>query len=437
MTKKRKIALIALSLSAAAILGLVAALAFPYRALHDKNDREQILMLQQVMELIRKSYVDDVDGSKLIRGAINGMLTSLDPHSTYLPPDSFSEMKISTTGSFGGLGIEITLKEGKLTVISPIEDTPAFRAGIKSGDFIVKIDNTFTRGMTINDAVKRMRGEAGTNVTLTISREGLAGPKEYAITRDIIKLKSVKHRALAPGYGYIRIAQFQEATGSDFAAALDALHKENGGRLKGLVLDLRNNPGGLLEQAVSVANRFIGEDHRNSLIVYTKGRVAGERIDFHASIGQKEPSYPMVILINGGSASASEIVAGALQDHGRAVVMGTQSFGKGSVQTMMPLRGNSGLLLTTARYYTPGGRSIQATGITPDIIVQQVEMPAKIKEGLTIREKDLSNHISNDKEKSQLPDTFHGGKALGSIDDYQLFRSLELLRGLELVAGKK
>lgn len=399
------------------------------------NDYESIELFTDVLAIVKKSYVEEVDTKKLIYGAINGMLSSLDPHSSFMPPDMYKEMKIDTKGSFGGLGIEITIKDGILTVISPIEDTPAFRVGIKPGDQILKIDDRFTKDMGIMDAVKMMRGPKGSKVTLTIVREGFDKPKEFSIVRDIIQVKSVRFTTLDNGYGYVRIAQFQENTDNDLAKALSALKDENGGSLKGLVLDLRNDPGGLLDQAVKVADHFIEE----GLIVYTEGREKDSRMQFSARKGGTEPIYPMVILINGGSASASEIVAGALQDHKRAVIMGTQSFGKGSVQTIIPLTDDSGLRLTTARYYTPNGRSIQAKGITPDIVVERAEIQSAEKKDGHIREKDLENHFeSGDKVGEDNKKT--GKEKTPSIKtdeqlkgDYQVLRALDLLKGWEIL----
>lgn len=399
------------------------------------NDYESIELFTDVLAIVKKSYVEEVDTKKIIYGAINGMLTSLDPHSSFMPPEMYKEMKIETKGSFGGLGIEITIKDGLLTVISPIEDTPAFKAGIKAGDQIVKIDDKFTKDMTIMDAVKRMRGPKGTKVVLTIFREGLDKPKEFPLVRDVIQVKSVKFKTLDDGFGYVRVAQFQEKTDEDLAKALNALRQDNGGNLRGLVLDLRNDPGGLLDQAVRVAEHFVDE---GKLIVYTEGREKESQMRFNSRKGTKEPDYPIVVLINSGSASASEIVAGALQDHKRAVIMGTQSFGKGSVQTIIPLSDNSGLRLTTARYYTPSGRSIQAKGITPDITVERMELPAsEKKEGAHLREKDLENHFETAdgkdvpavKKEDKLPAYKTDEQVKG---DYQILRALDLLKGWEI-----
>lgn len=411
------------------------------------SDYESIELFTDVMAIIKKSYVEEVDTKKLVYGAINGMLSSLDPHSSFMPPDTYKEMKIDTKGAFGGLGIEISIKDGVLTVISPIEDTPAFKAGIKSGDMIIKIDDKFTKDLNINDAVKRMRGKKGTKVVLTIMREGFEKPKEFPLLRDVIQVKSIRSQLMDGGYGYVRIVQFQEKTDEDLAKALKTLKEENKGELKGLVLDMRNDPGGLLDQAVRVADHFIPE---GQMIVYTEGREKDSKMQFTAKNGGKEPGYPIVVVINGGSASASEIVAGALQDHKRAIILGTQSFGKGSVQTIIPLSDDSGLRLTTARYYTPKGRSIQAKGITPDIMVEAVELPKTTakSDSLHLREKDLENHFEGE-DKTGAADVKKDDKKIDKKDeksekipqqleerlknDYQVLRALDLLKGWELI----
>ena len=431
--KGRKIALLI-----AAISALVVVIGFGVQhrcAAESGNDYESIELFTDVLKIVQKNYVEEVDTKKLVYGAINGMLSSLDPHSSFLPPDMYKELKIETKGSFGGLGIEITVKDGYLTVISPIEDTPAFRAGIKAGDQILKIEEKLTKDMTIIDAVKRMRGPKGSKVTITIMREGFDKPKEFTLVRDIIQVKSIKFKTLDDGYGYVRIAQFQEKTDEDLLKALVALKAENAGSLKGLILDMRNDPGGLLDQAVRVAEHFIAE---GELLVYTEGRDQDSKMRFTSRKGKKEIGYPMVVLINGGSASASEIVAGALQDHNRAVILGTQSFGKGSVQTIIPLSEDSGLRLTTAKYFTPKGRSIQAKGITPDIIVESLEITAaEKKDTLNIREKDLDNHFSTEgseenvgKKDQPLP-AYKIDEKLK--DDYQMRRALDLLKGWEIL----
>ncbi len=394
---------------------------------------EDLQLFTDVLSIVRKSYVEEVDMKKLVYGAINGMLAALDPHSSFLPPDMYKEMKIDTSGEFGGLGIEITQREGILTIVSPIEDTPAYRAGLQAGDHILKIEDKFTKDMGIMDAVKLMRGPKGSPITITIMRDSFEKPREFTMVREVIKVKSIKARTLETGYGYVRVAQFQERTAEDLHAALERLRSENGGTLRGLILDLRNDPGGLLDQAVKVADTFLD----GGLIVYTEGREEGSRMKFTAHAAGTEPVYPLVALINGGSASASEIVAGALQDHGRAVIMGTQSFGKGSVQTIIPLSDSSGLRLTTARYYTPNGTSIQAKGITPDIEVKPMELKEPEK-GMNFREIDLRNHFGPQKkeiqEKKAVPEensNFH----LDGDDrnDYQLMRALDLLKGWQIL----
>jgi carboxyl-terminal processing protease len=416
-------------------------------------EKDQVKLLQDVISIVKKSYVEEIDSKKLIQGAIDGMLAQLDPHNAFMPPEPYKEMKVNIAGSFGGLGIEINIKDGKLTIISPIEDTPAWRAGLKPNDHIWKIDNKQTRGLTINQSVALMRGEKGTQVTLHIMREGEKKSLTFPLIRDIIKTRSMKSRTLLPGYGYIRIIQFQERSGEDFVKALQNLHAENPDGLKGLVLDLRNNPGGLVDSAAQIADHFIGEGKEDGTIVTMKGRLPNATMSHFAKAGEKEPHYPLVVLINGGSASASEILAGALQDNGRAIIMGTQSYGKGSVQSIIPLRNGYGLKLTTARYYTPKGRSIQAKGITPDMIVGQID-PAKQKIAADkshgdnasgeIREKDLQNHFKGDGEKEVTkqpevpkpalkPAGKHGASpADETANDHQLSRALEMLKGLDV-----
>jgi carboxyl-terminal processing protease len=434
-TKVKKLALVAAAV--ALLFGAVGTGAWRASAAQGGNDYESIELFTDVLSMVKKSYVEEVDTKKLIYGAINGMLASLDPHSSFMSPEMYKEMKIETKGAFGGLGIEITIKDGLLTVISPIEDTPAYRAGIKAGDHILKIDDKFTKDLTIMEAVKRMRGAKGTKVVLTIMREGFEKPKEFPLVRDVIQVKSIKFKTLDEGYGYVRIAQFQEKTDDDLEKALKTLRDENGGALRGLVLDLRNDPGGLLDQAVKVSEHFIDE---GKLIVYTEGREKDSKMKFTSRATTKQPHYPIVVLINSGSASASEIVAGALQDHKRAVIMGTQSFGKGSVQTIIPLSDNSGLRLTTARYFTPSGRSIQAKGITPDIVVEAKELSQsqKKQDGMHIREKDLENHFESDGEKQPAEEKSDVKLPIYKTDeaiknDYQILRGLDLLKGWEIL----
>jgi carboxyl-terminal processing protease len=361
-----------------------------------RESYENLEVFTNILAIVQKNYVDPVSTKQLIEGAINGMLTSLDPHSAYLTPDLYRELQVDTQGSFGGLGIEITVKNGILTVVSPIEDTPAFRAGIKPGDQILKIEGEFTKDMSLVEAVKKMRGPKGTKVMLTLRREGVPELFDVAVTREIIQIQSVKSRPLEKGYGYVRVTQFQERTDEDLEKAVDRMGKQGGGKLEGLVLDLRNNPGGLLTQAVRVSDLFLDA----GMIVYTDGRLESQKQRYYSHKRKSHVECPMVVLVNGGSASAAEIVAGALQDHRRALILGTQTFGKGSVQTILPLGDNSALRLTTARYYTPRGRSIQATGITPDIImgneVASVKSPGAPGEGGDfLREENLRGHFNN------------------------------------------
>jgi carboxyl-terminal processing protease len=360
------------------------------------------------------------------------MLASLDPHSGFMSPEIYKEMKVDTRGEFGGLGIEISARDGVLTIVSPIEDTPASRADLQAGDHILKIEKEFTKGMEIMEAVQLMRGKPGTSVTITIMRSDFEKPQPFTLEREVIKVKSVKSKTLETGFGYVRLAQFQERSGEDLNNALDKLRKDNDGSLQGLVLDLRNNPGGLLDQAVEVSDKFLSE----GLIVYTQGRDDDAQMEFSALRSGTESDYPMVVLINGGSASASEIVAGALQDHGRAVIMGTQSFGKGSVQTIIPLSDESGLRLTTAKYYTPNGTSIQARGIIPDIEVLQSEVKT-VKEMNHYREKDLKNHFNTENnDESDAPEEESLLDA-ETLDDFQLMRALDLLKGWTIFQGLK
>jgi carboxyl-terminal processing protease len=408
---------------------------------------EELRAFTDVLNTVKGNYVDPVDDKKLFTEAINGMLAGLDPHSAYLDVEGYKELRVSTEGRFGGLGIEVGMEEGFVKVISPIEDTPAFKAGIKPGDLIVKLDETPVKGMTLNDAVKRMRGKPGTPITLTITRKGEAAPLVVTLTRADIKVQSVKSKVIEPGYGWIRVSQFQERTAEDLAKHLEGLYKQ--GQLKGLVLDLRNDPGGLLHGALAISSAFLPA---KSLVVSTDGRAEDAKRKFYAvaqdyagrgdDVLKRLPAavktVPMVVLVNGGSASASEIVAGALQDHKRAKVMGMQTFGKGSVQTIVPLQQPPGtaIKLTTARYYTPNGRSIQALGISPDI---QVEDPS---DTLTrVREADLQRHLENSMAKEQAaprarPVPSPSGNSepmkpteMGSKEDFQLQQAVAFLKG--------
>ena len=413
-----------------------------WHPLDTRPDSAYLSLLQEAYAAVLKSHVEKPDSKKLVQSMVNGMLTTLDPHSAYLPPEPYHEMEVQMSGAFGGVGIELGMKDDKLTVIAPIDDTPAFRAGIQPNDHIWKIDGSLTRGMNITAAVKLMRGEKGKTVTLTIIRNGSPKPLVFNLIRDIIKIKSLKSRMFDNGYGFIRISQFQERTGSEFKQALHDLHASSGGILKGLVIDLRYNPGGLLESSVDVANCFIGDDINNTVIVSIKGRGREQSRVFNATLGEKEPRYPIVVLINGGSASASEIVAGALQDHKRAIVMGKQSFGKGSVQSVFPMKNNAALKLTTALYYTPSGRSIQAKGIVPDVEVPNITpLPQKEKE-LEFKEKDLEKSLASDGKQDipqpKIQERHHGSDAKDSDlkKDYQLRRALELLQSISMLKEK-
>ncbi|MCK0506946.1 S41 family peptidase [Aromatoleum anaerobium] len=421
---------------------------------------EELRAFADVFNAIKQGYVEPVEDKKLINHAISGMLSGLDPHSAYLDVEAYKELQVGTHGEFGGLGIEVGMEDGFVKVISPIEDTPAFRSGVKAGDLIVKLDETPVKGMTLSDAVKRMRGKPKTDITLTIVRKGEDRPVVLTLTREVIKVQSVKSKMVEPGYGYLRVAQFQENTSQAVAEHLAKLAKE--GTMKGLVLDLRNDPGGLLHGAVGVASAFLPA---NALVVSTDGRtddakreyraraddyLRGSREDFLKELPAAARTLPMVVLVNAGSASASEIVAGALQDHRRAVVMGTQTFGKGSVQTILPLNSNTAIKLTTARYYTPSGRSIQAKGIEPDIIVEETANGSSRR----LREADLDRHLGNDRDPEAEPKKADEPKAgdkspaddeadalprpeLASKDDYQLNQALNLLKGLQIVQNKK
>jgi carboxyl-terminal processing protease len=433
---------------------------------------EELRTFAEVFNAIKQGYVEPIDDKKLIAYAISGMLSNLDPHSAYLDADGFKDLQVSTQGEFGGLGIEVGMEDGLVKVVSPIEDTPAYRAGVKAGDLIIKLDDTPVKGMTLNDAVKKMRGKPKTQIVLTILRKGEPSPLVLTLTRDKIKVQSVKSKIIEPGYGYLRITQFQEETTTDVVKHLDKLFKADKDGLKGLVLDLRNDPGGLLHGAIGVSAAFLPakalvvstdgrtEDAKRKYIASSEDYLRGHGEDILKSLPAAAKTVPMVVLVNGGSASASEIVAGALQDHKRAIVVGTQSFGKGSVQTILPLSNNTAIKLTTARYYTPLGRSIQAKGIVPDVVVE---------ESLTgsahdhVREADLERHLQNDKEqiaavKEAVPvRTPKNGKAkakeapkdegddetpklpvieFASKNDYQLNQAMNLLKAWQIIERK-
>ncbi|MDP8566722.1 S41 family peptidase [Methylophilus aquaticus] len=418
---------------------------------------DELRVFAEVFAKVKSDYVETVEDKKLINEALSGMLQGLDPHSTFMDADAYKELQAGTQGEFGGLGIEVAMEDGLVKVVTPIEDSPAYKAGLKSGDLIIKLDDAQVRGMSLNDAVKRMRGVPETKIVLTVVRKGEDKPLTFTLTRAIIKAQSVKNKWIEQDYGYVRITQFQERTGEDLAKALKTLSAENKTPLKGLVLDLRNNPGGLLDAAVGVSAAFLPKD---DLVVYTEGRVADSKMrltatpmdyarrgksDYLKDLPEEFKSVPIVVLINAGSASASEIVAGALQDHKRATIMGIQSFGKGSVQTILPMNNGSAIKLTTARYFTPNGRSIQAKGIVPDMNVDDGSDPS-----LSLHEADLKRHLSNpnegkanadksaddakakaaaDKLKEEKHAETRGPIEPASKDDFQFMQALNLLKG--------
>ncbi len=395
---------------------------------------DDIRSLTEVFGKIKQNYVEDISDKELLENAIRGLLSGLDPHSAYLDKDAFAELRESTSGEFGGLGIVVGMEEGFVKVISPIDDTPAARAGVKSGDLIIRLDDKPVKGMTLEDAVTLMRGKPKTDILLTIVRKGADKPLKIKLTRAIIKIQSVRSKTLDKGFGYIRVSAFQEDTGADLRKAILKLKKANNKKLKGLVLDLRNNPGGLLTQAIEVSDAFL----EGGVVVSIKGRDKSNTRSYSAKGMDLINEAPIVVLINGGSASASEIVAGALQDHKRAIIMGKQSFGKASVQTIVPLGNGSALKLTTARYYTPNGTSIQNKGITPDIILDDVKVSKKEDNGFKrTKEKDLSGHLKNtevDESKTEEKNTKDlESKLILAKDDYALYEALNLLKGLDLV----
>jgi len=380
---------------------------------------EELRIFTEVMAMVKKYYVEDVKTKDLVNGAIKGMLNSLDPHSSFMSPDAYKEMQVDTKGEFGGLGIQIGMKDNVLTVIAPIEDTPAFKAGIKAGDKIFRIDNESTKDMSLQDAVTKMRGAPKTSVTIGIFREGWKDTKDFTIVREIIKIKSVKSKVLEGNIGYVKLSQFQEQTADDLAAAIKQLNDAN---VTSLILDLRNDPGGLLNSAIDVTSQFLP---KGKLVVYTKTKT-GEKSEFYTS-GDDSFTPPMIVLVNQGSASASEIVAGALKDWNRAVVLGTQTFGKGSVQTVIPLSGGAGLRLTTAKYYTPKGTSIQNTGITPDIVVK-IAAKNGVKEHRVLREKDLEGHLKNEQNEAVPDEVETAPLEVDEKDDIQLQRAMDILK---------
>jgi len=410
----------------------------PSKGVTDTSETyRQLNLFGDVFERVRAQYVEDVEDKKLVETAINGMLMALDPHSSYMNNDEFDEMQVQTRGEFGGLGIEVTMDSGLVKVVSPIDDTPAYRAGVKAGDYITHLDDAPIMGLSLGEAVDKMRGKVGTTIKLTIRREDTPEPIDLTLTRDVIKISAVKHEVMKNDIGYIRITQFNQNTDSGLKKAVASIKKTAGDKLVGYVIDLRNNPGGLLDQAIAVSDEFLEKGE----IVSTRGRHEEDTKRDNATPGDITDGLPIVVLINGGSASASEIVSGALQDHNRAILLGTKSFGKGSVQTVMPLPGHGAMRLTTARYFTPSGRSIQSKGIEPDILVEQ----AKVEKlgGRHVKESDLPGALSNpdnkkkdgkDKNKEKPKDKSEAEKAKEAAreQDYQLMRALDLIRGLSM-----
>lgn len=435
---------------AGALIGVSASISLNVFAFKQSVDDHQALPLEHLQKFtdvyarIQQDYVETPDGKEMMNNAIRGMLSGLDPHSDYLDEESFKELQVGTSGEFGGLGIEVGMEDGFVKVISPIDDTPAQRAGIEAGDLIIRLDDKPVKGMTLNDAVKIMRGKPGDAIKLLIVREGKDKPFTVSVTRDIIKVKSVKSRMLEDGYAYLRISSFQSRTTETLIDAIAKLKEENKGDLRGIVLDLRNNPGGVLNAAVGVSDAFLN----SGKIVYTEGRVADAKMEYNARAGDEINNAPIVVLVNQGSASASEIVAGALQDHKRALILGQKTFGKGSVQTVLPLDEKTALKLTTARYFTPSGRSIQAEGIQPDIEIKQLRLAEDEDEGEKIAplsEKDFDKHLSNPTQEEDEKATEKVAKTPADVkkgeakdkslakDDYQLYEALNILKGMDLV----
>jgi carboxyl-terminal processing protease len=391
----------------------------------------QLQAFSEVYLKIKQNYVQDISDKELFDNAIRGMLEGLDPHSTFLNEKDFKDLQIGTKGEFGGLGIEVTMEDGFVKVITPIDDTPAYKAGVKAGDLIIEINKKSVKGQSLNQAVDQMRGKIGSPILLTIARKGETGPLEIKIIRAKIVVKSVKYELIDNNYGYIRISSFQNKTGNNLYDAISNLKKEAKGNIKGFVLDMRNNPGGVLGAAVDVSDAFIKGKKK---LVFTKGKTANAIYEFNSNNTDLAEGKPIVVLINGGSASASEIVAGALQDHNRAVIMGTQSFGKGSVQTILPITSKTAVKITTARYYTPNGRSIQAKGITPDIIVKDLEL-STLNENKMIKESDLKGHLENTDKKNAEEILQIQSKKLEN--DYQLSEAINLLKGLHIISLSK
>lgn len=402
----------------------------PAEELKPRLPLNELRIFAEAFSRISSSYVDEVDDRTLLESAIKGMLSQLDPHSAFLDKDSFDDLQEQTSGNYGGLGMEIGMEDGFVKVISPIDDTPASEAGIESGDVIVQLDNTPVKGMNLSEAIEAMRGEPGSEIKISVVKSGDSVPTDLTLTREIIKIVSVRERYIEDGFGYLRIAQFQSGTGKEVANAVIKLKDK--GDLDGLIIDLRNNPGGVLQSAVEVSDVFISE----GLIVYTAGRLKSSELRYNATTPDAINGVPIVVLVNGGTASASEIVAGALQDHGRAIVMGTQTFGKGSVQTILPLNSEKAIKLTTARYYTPSGKSIQAEGIVPDIWVTRSKVTPAKSNPWRIKEKNLAKHLVNEKDKSADSDSEKStpGNMELAIRDYQLNEALTLLKGLHIMS---
>ncbi|PJD90578.1 MAG: peptidase S41 [Legionella sp.] len=415
--------------------------AIPSRELSETDPAEQQIPMEDVqrfsnaISLIKKYYVKETDDKMLFDNAIRGMLSGLDPHSAYLDENDFKELQTATNGEFGGLGIEVTIEDGVIKVITPLVDTPAFKAGVKSGDYIIKIDKQYVQGLELKDAVNMMRGKPGSAIKLTVIRKGLSKPIVFNVVREKIEIKSVKERLLDNKYGYVRLTQFQAMTDKDMLAAIGVLKQKAGGELKGLILDLRNNPGGLLDSAIQISGSFLNKEKngKKEMIVYTQGRLPGSKFTAMANAKDVLNNAPMIVLINNGSASASEIVAGALKDNNRAIIIGTRSFGKGSVQTVLPLDETRAIKLTTALYYTPSGVSIQAQGITPDIIVEEISIPKNAEKTgfMDISESELSRHLNNGNlVKKANPDKPTLDETSLLHEDYQLYAALTILKGL-------
>ena len=399
---------------------------------------DQIRTFAEVFAKIKNDYVEDVEDGILLEHAIKGMLEGLDPHSSYLDEDAYLDLQEGTSGEFGGLGIEVGMEDGFIKVISPIDDTPAQKAGVQSGDLVIRLDETPVKGLSLNDAVSRMRGEPGTDITLTIIREGEEKPLKITITRDVIKVKSVRTQTLEPGFGYLRISHFQSRTAEDARAGVQQLKQDNNGNLNGLILDLRNNPGGILSAAVGISDLFLDK----GLIVYTEGRIDDSRLKFNAKPADILDNAPIVVLVNAGSASASEIVAGALQDHKRGVIMGQKTFGKGSVQTVLPISNAAALKLTTARYFTPSGRSIQVSGIEPDVVIARVKVESLEDEDThIITEENLNRHLDNNTQDDTQQETTNGDEETAAqikarlLEDYTLQQALNVLKSLQILTA--